>query len=86
MPLVSPWPTATIGGLIAANVNAPLRMRYGAIRDLVLCATVVLADGRVLRTGRPVIKNVAGYDLTKAFVGSHGTLGLITDVTLKLVI
>nr|HET6900977.1 FAD-linked oxidase C-terminal domain-containing protein [Ktedonobacteraceae bacterium] len=86
VPLVSPWPTATIGGLIAANVNAPLRMRYGAIRDLVLCATVVLADGRVLRTGRPVIKNVAGYDLTKAFVGSHGTLGLITDVTLKLVI
>ncbi len=86
VPFVSPWPTATIGGLIAANVNAPLRMRYGAIRDLVLCATVVLADGRVLRTGRPVIKNVAGYDLTKAFVGSHGTLGLITDVTLKLII
>ncbi len=86
VPLVSPWATATIGGLIAANVNAPQRMRYGAIRDLVLYATVVLADGRVLRTGRPVIKNVAGFDLTKAFVGSYGTLGLITDVTLKLII
>ena len=86
VPFVSPWPQATIGGIIATNLNAPLRMRYGAIRDLVLCATVVLADGRIIRTGRPVIKNVAGYDLTKVFVGSHGTLGLITDVTLKLVI
>ena len=84
VPLAAPWPGATIGGLIAANVNAPLRMRYGSLRDLVLCATVVLGDGRVLRAGRPVIKNVAGYDLIKLFVGSHGTLGLITDVTLKL--
>jgi glycolate oxidase subunit GlcD len=86
VPLATPWPEATVGGLIAANVNAPLRMRYGAVRDLVLCATVVLADGRVIRAGRPVIKNVAGFDLVKAVVGSHGTLGLITDVTLKLVV
>jgi len=86
VPMVSPWPLATVGGLIATNINAPLRMRYGAIRDLVLCATVALADGRVIRTGRPVIKNVAGYDLTKVFVGSHGTLGLLTDVTLKLIV
>ena len=86
LPLVSPWPQATIGGIIATNVNAPLRMRYGAIRDLVLCATVVLPDGRIIRTGRPVIKNVAGYDLTKVFIGSHGTLGLISDVTLKLAV
>ncbi|GAC1348363.1 MAG: FAD-binding oxidoreductase [Ktedonobacteraceae bacterium] len=86
VPLATPWPETTIGGLIASNVNAPLRMRYGSIRDMVLCATVVLADGRVLRVGRPVIKNVAGFDLVKVFVGSHGTLGLITDVTLKLVV
>ncbi len=86
LPLASPYPTATIGGLVATNTNAPLRMRYGAIRDLVLCATVALADGRVIRTGRPVIKNVAGYDLTKVFIGSRGTLGLLTDITLKIVV
>lgn len=83
LPLASPWPDATIGGLVAANINAPLRMRYGAIRDLVLYTTVALADGRVIRTGRPIVKNVAGYDLTKVFIGSHGTLGLLTDITLK---
>ncbi len=82
--LSSPWPEATIGGLVASNMNAPLRMRYGAIRDLVLSTSVVLTNGNVIRTGRPIVKNVAGYDLTKVFVGSHGTLGLIVDVTLKL--
>ena len=82
--IVSPWEDATVGGLIASNCNAPLRMRYGAIRDLVLSTTVALPDGRIIRTGRPIVKNVAGYDLTKAFVGSYGSLGLITDVTLKL--
>jgi D-lactate dehydrogenase (cytochrome) len=61
-----------------------MRYGYGSIRDLVLAATVVLPDGRVIRTGRPVVKNVAGYDMTKLFVGSHGTLGLITDVTFKI--
>ncbi|MBV9230549.1 MAG: FAD-binding protein, partial [Chloroflexi bacterium] len=84
--VASPWPNATIGGLVAANVNAPLRMRYGSLRDLVLYATVALADGRVIRTGRPLVKNVAGYDLTKAFVGSHGTLGLLTDISLKIMV
>ncbi|CAG0942882.1 putative FAD-linked oxidoreductase [Anaerolineae bacterium] len=84
VPLASPWRDATIGGIVAANVNAPLRMRYGGLRDLVLAMTVALGDGRVIRAGRPVVKNVAGYDLTKVFVGSHGTLGLICDVTLKL--
>jgi D-lactate dehydrogenase (cytochrome) len=84
VPLASPWPGSTIGGIVAANLNAPLRMRYGSVRDLVLAMTVVLGDGRVIRAGRPVVKNVAGYDLPKVFVGSHGTLGLITDVTLKI--
>lgn len=84
IPLASPWPESTIGDLVASNLNAPLRMRYGAIRDNVLCATVALADGRVIRTGRPLVKNVAGFDLTKAFVGSQGTLGLLTDISLKV--
>ncbi len=84
IPMASPWPDATIGGLVAGGINAPLRMRYGSIRDLVLYATVALPNGRVIRTGRPIVKNVAGYDLTRLFVGSHGTLGLLVDVTLKL--
>ncbi|MFC1719433.1 FAD-linked oxidase C-terminal domain-containing protein, partial [Candidatus Poribacteria bacterium] len=83
-PLVSPWPESTVGGIVATNFNAPLRSRYGAIRDLILAMTTVLPDGRVVRAGKPVVKNVAGYDLPKLFVGSHGTLGLITDVTFKL--
>ncbi len=83
LPLAAPHSDTTIGGLVATNVNAPLRMRYGSIRDLVLYATVALADGRVIRSGRPIVKNVAGYDLTKVFIGSHGTLGLLTDVTFK---
>ena len=86
VPLVSPWPAMSIGGLVAANINAPLRMRYGSLRDIVLCGTVALANGRLVRVGRPVIKNVAGYDLTKVFVGSQGTLGLLTDITLKVVV
>ncbi len=85
VPLASPWPESTVGGIVAGNFNGPLRMRnaYGSIRDQVLAATVVLPDGRVIRAGRPLVKNVAGYDLVKLFVGSFGTLGLITDVTLK---
>ena len=82
--IASPWPDATIGGIIASNLNAPLRMRYGSIRDLVLYATVALSDGRVIRTGRPIVKNVAGYDITRLFVGSYGTLGLMSDITLKV--
>ncbi len=84
-PVASPWQGATIGGIVAANMNAPLRMRYGSIRDLVLALTIALGDGRVIRAGRPVVKNVAGYDMPKVFIGSYGTLGLIADVTLKLI-
>lgn len=83
-PLASPWAGTTVGGLVATNLNSPQRLRYGALRDLVMATTVALADGRVIRAGRPVVKNVAGYDMPKLFVGSHGTLGLLTDVTLKL--
>ncbi len=86
VPLISPWRESTLGGIVSANFNAPLRMRYGygAIRDLVLALTVVLPNGRILRLGRPVVKNVAGYDLPKLFVGARGTLGLIVELTLKL--
>ncbi len=84
VPLASPWANSTIGGLLATNLNSPQRLRYGGLRDLLMATTVALADGRVIRAGRPVVKNVAGYDLPKLFVGSHGTLGLMTDITLKL--
>jgi glycolate oxidase subunit GlcD len=84
IPLMSPWPEATIGGIVATNFNAPLRMRYGSIRDLVLDATVATPGYELLHMGRPVVKNVAGYDMPKLFVGSYGTLGILTEVTLKL--
>ncbi|MBN2005352.1 MAG: FAD-binding protein [Anaerolineae bacterium] len=84
LPMLSPWPGATVGGIVSANFNAPLRMRYGGVRDLVLALTAVLPDGRIIRAGRPVMKNVAGYDLAKLFIGAHGTLGLVTDITFKL--
>ncbi|GAB4532294.1 MAG: FAD-binding oxidoreductase [Anaerolineae bacterium] len=83
-PLVSPWAGSTLGGLLSANLNSPQRMRYGALRDLVLGVRVVLPDGRRLRYGRPVVKNVAGYDMVKLFIGAYGTLGLISEVTLRL--
>ncbi len=87
VPLVSPWLESTLGGIVSTNFNAPLRMRYGygGIRDLLLAATIALPNGRVVHFGRPVVKNVAGYDLVKLFAGAHGTLGLIADVTLKTV-
>jgi D-lactate dehydrogenase (cytochrome) len=84
VPLVSPWQESTLGGIVASNFNAPLRMKYGGVRDLVLAVTAVLPNGRVVRAGRPVVKNVAGYDLTKLFVGSFGTLGLISEITFKI--
>jgi len=74
----------TIGGLVATADSGPLRHRYHAVRDLVLGVEVALADGTVARAGSKVIKNVAGYDLAKLFTGSYGTLGVITEVSLRL--
>ena len=75
---------ATVGGILAAGDSGPLRHRYGGPRDLVLGMTVVLSDGSVCRSGGTVIKNVAGYDLSKLFVGSFGTLGVIARVAVRL--
>ncbi len=75
---------ATIGGVVATGDSGPLRHRYGAPRDLVVGATVVLSDGTVARSGGKVIKNVAGYDIAKLFAGSFGTLGLIVSVNVRL--
>jgi glycolate dehydrogenase FAD-binding subunit len=75
---------ATIGGVVATNDSGPLRTRYGGIRDLVVGMRVALADGTVAKSGGKVIKNVAGYDLAKLFVGSFGTLGAILEVSVRL--
>ncbi len=75
---------ATLGGLLATGDSGPRRLRYGALRDLVIGVTLVLADGTVARAGGHVIKNVAGYDLSKLMYGSLGTLGLIGEVVLRL--
>jgi FAD/FMN-containing dehydrogenase len=75
---------ATIGGLLAANGMGPWRLLYGMWRDWVLGLRVVLPDGERIRCGGKVIKNVSGYDMTKLFIGSLGTLGLITEATVKL--
>jgi glycolate oxidase len=76
---------STIGGNIACNAGGPRCLKYGVTGDYVLGLTVVLADGRVVRTGGKVIKDVVGYDLTALFTGSEGTLGVITEALLKLV-
>ena len=75
---------ATVGGLVATGDSGPLRHRYGGVRDLIVGITVVLSDGTVAKAGGKVIKNVAGYDLSKLFTGSYGTLGLIASVSLRL--
>lgn len=76
--------SATIGGIIASNDSGPKRLGYGSSRDIVIGLRIVYPDGKVIRSGGRVVKNVAGYDLNKLFIGSMGTLGVISEVTVKL--
>jgi len=75
---------ATIGGIVAANDSGPRRHRYGTPRDLIIGIEIALADGRIARAGGRVVKNVAGYDLSKLLCGSLGSLAVITSATFKL--
>jgi glycolate dehydrogenase FAD-binding subunit len=75
---------ATIGGILASNASGPKRLRYGTARDIVIGLHVVQATGEIARSGGRVVKNVAGYDLNKLYVGSLGTLGVIVEANFKL--
>ncbi len=76
--------TATIGGIVATANTGSLRHRYGGIRDMLLGITFVRSDGKLVKAGGRVVKNVAGYDLMKLLTGSFGSLGIITQVTFRL--
>jgi glycolate oxidase FAD binding subunit len=75
---------ASLGGIVATNATGPLRLYYGAPRDMVLGMKIATVEGKVVKAGGRVVKNVAGYDIAKLLIGSHGTLGVIVDTSFKL--
>lgn len=84
LPLQYPTSIATLGGLIATNAYSPKRIRYGGVRDLLLGLRIALPSGEIAHFGGKVVKNVAGYDMCKLFLGSLGALGIIVEATFRL--
>jgi len=84
LPIDPPDSSITIQQLLATNASGPRRHGYGTVRDYVIGMAIVLADGRLIHSGGKVVKNVAGYDLMKLFIGDRGTLGIVVEVTFKL--
>ncbi|WP_248930672.1 FAD-binding oxidoreductase [Paenibacillus hamazuiensis] len=85
LPLDPAWEEqATLGGIVAAGASGPGRAMYGSARDYLIASRICYPDGTLIRTGAKVVKNVAGYDMNKLFIGSMGTLGVFTELTFKI--